>query len=105
VISYAVAQRTREIGIRSALGSTRAQTLRLVLRDALGLAGIGLAIGAASGVLLTRLLEGMLYGVSPLSLTVWALALSCLFGTAALASAVPAVRAARVDPLRAIRYE
>lgn len=105
VISYAVAQRTREIGIRSALGSTRARTLRLVLLDALGLSAIGLAIGAASGLLLTRLLEGMLYGVSPLSLTVWAAALSCLFGTAALASAVPAVRAARVDPLRAIRYE
>ena len=105
VISYAVAQRTRELGIRAALGSTRGQTLGLVMRDALLLAAIGLALGAASGFALTRLLEGMLYGVSPLSATVWFAALASLFATAAVASSVPAIRAARVDPLEAIRYE
>jgi predicted permease len=105
VISYAVAQRTRELGIRAALGSTRAQTLGLVMRDALVLAVIGLVVGAVSGLVLTRLLEGMLYGVSPLSATVWIAALASLFATAAVASSVPAIRAARVDPLEAIRYE
>lgn len=105
VISYAVAQRTRELGIRAALGSTRGQTLGLVLRDALLLAAIGLVIGAVSGFGLTRLLEGMLYGVSPLSPSVWMAALASLLATAAVASSVPAVRAARVDPLEAIRYE
>ncbi|MEK6254941.1 MAG: ABC transporter permease, partial [Gemmatimonadales bacterium] len=105
VISYAVAQRTRELGIRAALGSTRGQTLGLVMRDALLLAAIGLALGAVSGFALTRLLEGMLYGVSPLSSTVWVAALASLFATAAVASSVPAIRAARVDPLEAIRYE
>jgi ABC-type antimicrobial peptide transport system permease subunit len=105
VISYAVAQRTRELGIRAALGSTRGQTLGLVMREALTLAAIGLVIGAVSGFALTRLLEGMLYGVSPLSATVWIAALASLFATAAVASSVPAIRAARVDPLEAIRYE
>jgi ABC-type antimicrobial peptide transport system permease subunit len=105
VISYAVAQRTRELGIRAALGSTRGQTLGLVLRDAMVLAAIGLLIGAVSGIALTRFLEGMLYGVSPLSVNVWFSALAVLFATAAVASSVPAIRAARVDPLHAIRYE
>jgi len=105
VISYAVAQRTRELGIRAALGSTRGQTLGLVMRDALVLAAIGLALGAVSGFALTRLLEGMLYGVSPLSATVWVAALASLFATTVVASSVPAIRAARVDPLEAIRYE
>ncbi len=105
VISYAVAQRTRELGIRAALGSTRGQTLGLVMRDALVLAAIGLALGTVSGFALTRLLEGMLYGVSPLSATVWVAALASLFATAVVASSVPAIRAARVDPLQAIRYE
>lgn len=105
VISYAVARRTRELGIRAALGSTRGQTLGLVMRDGLVLAAAGLTIGAISGLALTRLLEGMLHGVSPLSATAWLAAFGSLLTTAALASAVPALRAARVDPLRAIRYE
>jgi predicted permease len=105
VISYAVAQRTRELGIRAALGSTRAQTLALVMRDAAVLSGGGLLIGSVAGLALTRLLEGMLYGVSPLSGSVWIAALAGLFGTAALAASVPALRAARVDPIQAIRYE
>lgn len=105
VISYSVAQRTRELGIRAALGSTRRQTLGLVLRDAMALAAVGLLIGAVSGIALTRLLEGILYGVSPLSVSVWVSALAVLFAAAAVASSVPAIRAARVDPLEAIRYE
>lgn len=105
VISYAVARRTREIGIRAALGSTRGRTLQFVLRDALLLSGAGLAIGALAGFALTRLLEGMLYGVSPLSLPVWGSALVALLSTALMAAFLPALRAARVDPIQAIRYE
>jgi ABC-type antimicrobial peptide transport system permease subunit len=105
VISYAVAQRTRELGIRAALGSSRSRTLGFVLRDAALLALGGLAVGIVAGMLLTRLLEGMLYGVHPLSAAVWTGALLALFGTTVLAALVPAVRAARVDPLEAIRYE
>jgi predicted permease len=105
VISYAVARRTRELGIRAALGSTRGQTVGLVLRDAVQLALVGLVLGAATGVAATRLLGGMLYGVSPLNPLVWAAALTALFATAVLASSVPAVRASRVDPMEAIRHE
>lgn len=105
VISYVVAQRRREIGIRSALGATRIRTLRLVLRDAAQLAAGGLLVGAAAGIGLTRLLEGMLYGVHPLSVPVWAAALAGLFAVTLLAALIPATRAARVNPLDAIRYE
>jgi predicted permease len=105
VISYAVARRTRELGIRAALGSTRSRTIGLVLRDALALALVGLVVGATAGAGLTRLLTGMLYGVSPLNPTVWSLALATLFTTAVIASYIPALRAARVDPLEAIRCE
>jgi ABC-type antimicrobial peptide transport system permease subunit len=76
-----------------------------VLRDAALLAAIGLAVGTVAAVGLTRLLGGMLYGVHPLSVGVWLGALAALFGTTILASLVPAARAARVDPLEAIRYE
>jgi ABC-type antimicrobial peptide transport system permease subunit len=69
------------------------------------LALVGLVLGAATGVAATRLLGGMLYGVSPLNPLVWAAALTALFATAVLASSVPAVRASRVDPMEAIRHE
>ena len=105
VISYAVVRRTRELGIRAALGSTQGRTVGLVLRDAMMLVGGGLAIGALAGTGLTRLLESMLYGVSPLHVGVWVAALMALLTTALLASALPAIRAARVDPLEAIRCE
>ena len=105
VISYAVARRTRELGIRAALGSTRSKTVALVLRDAMLLAVGGLGVGALAGTGLTRLLESMLYGVSPLHAGVWGAALMALLATALVASALPALRAARVDPLEAIRYE
>ncbi len=105
VISYAVAQRTRELGIRAALGSTRTRTIRFILRDAALLAAAGLVVGAVAGAGVTRLLEGMLYGVHPLSIGVWLTALTFLLLTALTAAAVPAARAAAVDPMEAIRYE
>ncbi len=72
VLSYAVAQRTREFGIRSALGSTPATTLALVTREGLRLIGIGVALGLAGSMAATRLLSAMLYGVSPLDRATWA---------------------------------
>jgi predicted permease len=105
VLSYAVAQRTREFGIRSALGSTTGTTVALVTREGLRLIGVGVAIGLVGSVAATRLLSGMLYGVSPLDRTAWAATTLTLALFGFLATLIPAVRATRVDPLRAIRSE
>jgi predicted permease len=103
VLSYAVAQRTREFGIRSALGSTTGTTVALVTREGLRLIGVGVAIGLVGSVAATRLLSGMLYGVSPLDRTAWAATTLTLALFGFLATLIPAVRATRVDPLLAIR--
>ncbi len=105
VMSYVVEQRTREIGIRSALGSTRGRTLALVLRQGLLLVAGGIVIGLLGATLLTRLLRGLLYGVSPLDVVTWSLVTLALVLVAAIAVLVPARRAATVDPLVAIRVE
>jgi putative ABC transport system permease protein len=105
VLSYVVAQRTREIGIRSALGSTRAGIVRLVALEGFRLVALGLVLGLAGGTAVTRLMEFMLYGVSPLDATTWALAPLVLLAAAMLAAVVPARRASRVDPLVAIQTE
>ena len=105
VLSYAVAQRTREIGIRTALGSSRGGIVRLVTREALLLVSAGIVLGLAGGAVITRLMESMLYGISPLDATTWLLA-ALLMTTAAMAAAlVPARRASKVDPLIAIQSE
>ncbi len=105
VMSYAVAQRTREFGIRTALGSTTGRTLRLVSGRGMQLVVIGAAIGLAGGVAVTRALQGLLYGVSPLDTTTWVLATIALAGVGLLATLLPAYRATRVDPLIAMRAE
>jgi predicted permease len=105
VLSYAVAQRTREIGIRTALGSSRSAIMRLVVREGMLLVTGGVVLGLVVGLAVTRLLAFMLYGVSPLDAGTWLLA-ALLMVVAALAAAVmPARRAARVDPLIAMRAE
>jgi predicted permease len=105
VLSYAVAQRTREIGIRSALGSTRGGIVRLVTREALVLVSAGIVLGLAGGTVVTRLMESMLFGISPLDAVTWIVAAG-LMATAAMAAAlIPARRASRVDPLIAIQAE
>ena len=105
VMAYSVAQRTREIGIRMALGARRRTVVHLVLRQSAGLTLLGLGLGLVGAVALTRYLEGLLFGLTPLDpLTFVGVALS-FAAIATLASFVPARRAASVDPLVAFRCE
>ena len=105
VLSYAVAQRTRELGIRAALGSSTASIVGLVTRDGLKLVGLGVFLGLAASVGVTRLMVFMLYGVSPLDPFTWLGASALLVGAGLVASVIPAWRASRVDPLVAIQAE
>ena len=105
VMHYAVAQRTRDIAIRTALGARRAEILALVLREGLSLAAAGVALGLAGALALTRVLRGLVYGVSttdPLTFVATGLGLTAV---ALMACYVPARRAARVDPMVALRCE
>jgi len=105
VIAYAVTQRIHEIGIRAALGATRGSLLGMVIVHGMRLAAIGLAIGIAGALLLTRLLSGLLFGVSPRDPLTLAIVGTILSAVAMLACYIPARRAAGVDPAIALRYE
>jgi predicted permease len=105
VISYAVSLRTRELGIRIALGASARHVSRLVLRQGVALALAGVVIGAAGAFWLTRLLSSLLFGVKASDPLTFAVVAAALTAVAALASYVPARRAARVDPLLAMRSE
>jgi putative ABC transport system permease protein len=105
VLAYAVVRRTQEIGIRMALGAQRAQVLALVLKRGLILTAIGIALGLGGAAAGSRLLQGMLFGVSPLDGRTFA-AVSLAFAlVATFASYVPARRATRVDPMVALRID
>jgi putative ABC transport system permease protein len=105
VIAYGVAQRKREIGIRVALGATRTQVIGLVLRQSLLSTAAGILIGLAAAATLTRYLESMLFGLTPLDPTTWG-GVAVLFAmVAAVAAYVPARRAMTIDPVRALRAE
>jgi putative ABC transport system permease protein len=105
VLSYAVAQRSRELGVRMALGATRRNVVQLVVRQGMLLAAVGLALGMLAAFATTRLLRSLLFGVSetdPVTMTAVAVAVT---GAAFVASYLPALRAARVDPMEALRHE
>ncbi len=105
VISYAVSQRTHEIGIRMALGAARLEVLRLVLRQVFLLALIGVVIGLASSFALTRLLRTQLFGVAATDSITFGLVPLLLLAVALLACLVPARRASKLEPMVALRYE
>jgi putative ABC transport system permease protein len=105
VISYSVAQRTREIGLRAALGATRASLVGMVLRRAVVLTAFGLALGMAGAVTAGRFMAGLLFGITPHDGVSMAVAGITLGAAALLASWIPARRAAAVDPIAALRVE
>jgi ABC-type antimicrobial peptide transport system permease subunit len=105
VISYLVAQRTREIGLRMALGADPGAVLRMVVGQGLRLAGAGLAIGLLGALGLTRLMTGLLYGTSPTDPLTFAAVVGVLAAVAFLASWLPARRAALIDPARSLQAE
>jgi predicted permease len=105
VMSFAVVQRTREIGLRIALGADRRAVLTLVLREVAVLAALGIAIGLPGGYGLGKLIESQLFGLRARDPLTFGVATLALVTTAFVAGLVPAVRAARVDPMAALRYE
>jgi ABC-type antimicrobial peptide transport system permease subunit len=105
VLSYAVAQRTRELGIRAALGSPPERLVRLVALDGVSLVVFGVIIGFAASLAVTRVMVSILYGVSPTDWTTWTLAAASLLVPTVLATVVPALRASRADPVIAMRVE
>jgi predicted permease len=105
VISYMVSERAHEIGIRRALGAQSPNILRMVLRQGLGLAIAGAAVGMVGALIVSHLMAGLLYGVRPTDPLTFAGVALLLIGVALLACYIPARRAIRVDPLVALRYE
>ncbi len=105
VMAYSVTQRTAEIGVRMALGARAADVLRLIAGRGLGLAMAGIVIGAAGALALTRAMAGILFGVKADDPGTYAAVCAILLAVAITASMVPAIRAARLDPVRALRDE
>ena len=105
VVSYAAAQRTQEIGIRIAMGATPLDILKMVLRQGLGVVGIGLVLGLVIALAGTHLMSNLIVGIKPTDPLTFAVVVLLLTGIALLACWIPARRATRIDPLVALRYE
>jgi len=105
VMSYAVAQRSQEIGVRMALGAQRAEVIRMVVGQGAVVAACGIGAGIVAAASLTRVMKSLLYGVQPTDPATFAAVCGVLLAAALLACAVPALRAAHVDPVVALRYE
>ncbi len=105
VMSYSVAQRTREIGIRMALGAEQGKVIGMVMREVVTLIAIGVAVGVPAALVLTRVVKSQLYGLEAYDPWTLGLATALLAMVACAAGYVPALRASRVDPMKALRYE
>jgi predicted permease len=105
VLTYVLTQRTREIGIRMALGAQHAQVKNMLLRHVLALVGVGVALGLGGAALLTQLMESLLFGVTALDPTTYVAVSAVLIATAVFAGYLPARRATQVDPMTALRTE
>jgi hypothetical protein len=105
VLSYNVSQRRREMGVRAALGASRRDLVALVMRQGLAVTGVGLALGIGGAAVLTRVLEKLLFGVTPLDVVAFTAAPTVLLAVALVACLVPARRAAAISPTEALRCE
>jgi putative ABC transport system permease protein len=105
LISYSVSRRSQEIGIRMALGARRDQVIRLVVREGMAMAAIGVAVGLAIALVATRAMSSLLFGVFDVDLPTYAIASVFLILVALAASFAPAARAAAIDPSSALRQE
>ena len=105
VLAYSVAQRTSEIGIRMAMGASTSQVVAMILREGLITGVVGTVIGAAGAAVLSRFLEGLLFGVSKFDAATFLAMAALLTAIVLLACYIPARRASRVDPMIALRYE
>lgn len=105
VVSYSVVQRTREFGIRMAMGAKPGDVVAMVLREGLGLIGAGVALGIGASLVLTRAVRGMLFEVAPSDPLTFAFVAATLVMVALMASYVPARRATRADPMQSLRFD
>lgn len=105
VLSYSIAQQTREIGLRMALGAQQGNVLRLVIGGGARLAAIGIAVGLTAALTLTQLMKVLLFGVRPTDPFTFTAVIALLAVTSILACYIPARRAMRVDPIEALRCE
>ena len=105
VIAYTVAQRTKEIGIRMALGAQKIDMFTMILRQSFSVIGLGLLAGVLGALAVTRLMSSLLYGVNAHDLSIYAIVTVVLSGAALIATYIPARRAMSVDPMVALRYE
>jgi ABC-type antimicrobial peptide transport system permease subunit len=105
VLSFAIASRTRELGIRLALGARAGSLFNMVVRDGLVLVAIGVVCGVAGALAAGRMVAGFLYGVSPADVATYAAVTAILCAVAFVACAIPARRAMRMDPMAALRYQ